>query len=89
MCNIANMCCWIDEVKKSTILVTLGYIPPPDLAKNLKLVHLFSAGVDWVYQSPLVSIIFTVSYVSFSAEMKSSYLSHLFELKYYPYINLC
>ncbi|EHL02468.1 putative D-3-phosphoglycerate dehydrogenase [Glarea lozoyensis 74030] len=42
-----------DEVEKATILVTLGYIPTPQLAKNLRLIHLFSAGVDWASQTPI------------------------------------
>jgi hypothetical protein len=62
-----------DEVKKTTILVTLGYIPPPDLAKNLKLVHLFSAGVDWVYQSPLVRLTYPFPFsFSFYVQLISS-----------------
>jgi hypothetical protein len=39
----------ISEVfRKVTILVTLSALPCPDLVPNLKLIHVFSAGVDHI-----------------------------------------
>ncbi|RDL41883.1 Uncharacterized protein BP5553_01862 [Venustampulla echinocandica] len=42
-----------DLMKEATILVTLSKLPSPELAVNLKLIHLFSAGADRVLSTPI------------------------------------
>ncbi|EXJ78163.1 hypothetical protein A1O3_09324 [Capronia epimyces CBS 606.96] len=45
-----------DELwKKTTILLTVFTLPPtPDLVPNLKLIHLFSAGIDGLANHPII-----------------------------------
>jgi len=43
-----------DELYTSaTILVTLGALPPPHLAKNLKFIHFYSAGINHIQKDPI------------------------------------
>ncbi|KAG9231718.1 D-isomer-specific 2-hydroxyacid dehydrogenase-like protein [Amylocarpus encephaloides] len=43
-----------DELyKKATILVTIGRVPNPEVAGKIKLIHVFSAGVDWLEKTPI------------------------------------
>ncbi|KAH6678471.1 D-isomer-specific 2-hydroxyacid dehydrogenase-like protein [Halenospora varia] len=42
-----------DYIKNATILVTLFEYPSPEAGKNLKLIHLFSAGADRAVTQPI------------------------------------
>ncbi|KAI9369395.1 hypothetical protein BJX61DRAFT_150136 [Aspergillus egyptiacus] len=39
--------------RKSTIIITLANLPKPEDAKDIKLIHFFSAGLDKVIQNPI------------------------------------
>lgn len=43
----------IDLIEDTTILVTLFKYPTPKQAKNLKFIHLFSAGADRLSETPI------------------------------------
>ncbi|CAG8981453.1 hypothetical protein HYALB_00013380 [Hymenoscyphus albidus] len=42
-----------DLIRDVTILVTLRHLPDPAAAKKLKYVHIFSAGINQLYETPI------------------------------------